>query len=137
MNLEKEIFTKIGKDAYSVPEGYFDSLKDRLETIPHGQTVDSRAWMRLKPYLAMAASFVAILIIGNAVLRNTALKHQSQDQFYNEDTYAELMLLNQPGTFYNAMEYEHEDLSDEDIINHLIESGTEMEYLAYSGDQKY
>jgi len=35
------------------------------------------------------------------------------------------------------MEYGHDDLSDEDIINYLIESGTEMEYLAYSGDQKY
>ena len=137
MNSEKEIFTKIGKDAYSVPEGYFDSLKERLETIPRGRTVDSRMWMRLRPYLAMAASFAAILLIGNAVLRNTALKNQPTDQFYNEDSYAELILLNQPGSFYNAMEYEHEDLSDEDIINYLIESGTEMEYLAYSGDQKY
>ena len=83
-----------------------------------------------------AAAFAAILLVGNAVLRNTVHGNLADDQFLTEATYADMISLTHPEAVYQFMEYGHEDLSDEDIINYLIESGTEMEYLAYSGDQQ-
>lgn len=136
MNSEKEIFDNIGKASFSVPEGYFNDLKERLNAIPAGRTVEPSAWMRMRPYAAMAAAFAAILLVGNAVLRNTVKGNLTDDQFLTEATYADMISLTHPEAVYQFMEYGHEDLSDEDIINYLIESGTEMEYLAYSGDQQ-
>ena len=137
MKSEKDIFESIGKPSLGVPEGYFNDLKDRLGAISHAKTVEPALWMRLKPYAAMAASFVAILLIGNAVLRGTFSNGRADDQAINEATYAEMISLTHPEAVYQVLEYGHDDLSDEDIINYLIESGIEMEYLAYSGDQKY
>ena len=137
MNSEKDIFENIGKPSMGVPEGYFNDLKGRLGAIPEAKTVEPALWMRLRPYVAMAASFVAVLLIGNAVLRNTLSGGRSDDQAYNESTYADMISLTHPEAIYQVLEYGHEDLTDEDIINYLIESGAEMEYLAYSGDQKY
>ena len=137
MNSDKDIIESIGKPTMAVPEGYFNDLKDRLGAIPQAKTVQPALWMRMRPYLAMAASFVAILLIGNAVLRNTFSRGQSEDQLYSEPTYADMISLTHPEAIYQVMEYGHDDLSDEDIINYLIESGTEMEYLAYSGGQNF
>jgi len=137
MKSEKDIIDSIGKPVMGVPEGYFDNLKDRLAAIPEAKTVEPAIWMRLRPYVAMAASFVAILLIGNAVLKGTFSNGRADDQDFTESTYAEMISLTHPEAVYQVMEYGHDDLSDEDIINYLIESGTEMEYLAYSGDQKY
>ena len=137
MKSEKDIIESIGKPYMGVPEGYFNDLKDRLGAISHAKTVEPALWMRLRPYVAMAASFAAILLIGNAVLRNTLSGGQAEDTIYSEPTYADMISLTHPEAVYQVLEYGHEDLSDEDIINYLIESGTEMEYLAYSGNQKY
>ncbi len=134
METEKDIFEKIGKPSYGVPDGYFDSLKARLGSIAEEKAVAPGTWMRVRPYLAMAAGFAAILVIGNAILRNT-VSRQSTDQSLNENTYADMIAVTHPEALMNVMEYDHETLSDEDIINYLIESGTEMEYLAFSGGQ--
>ena len=137
MNSEKDILESIGKPSMSVPEGYFNDLRDRLGALSAPKTVEPALWMRLRPYVAMAASFVAVLLIGNAVLRGTFSNGKVEDQVYNESTYADMISLTHPEAVYQVLEYGHEDLSDEDIINYLIESGAEMEYLAYSGGQKY
>ena len=134
MNSEKEIFEKIGKGSYGVPDGYFNDLKNRLAAIPEGKAISPGIWMRVRPYAALAACFAAILLIGNSVLRNTASR-QPADQLYNETTYADMISITRPDVIYSVMEYEHEDISDEDIINYLIETGATMEQLAYAGDR--
>ena len=75
-----------------------------------------------------------ILLAGNALLRNTASNQQPADQSYTEATYADMISITRPEIIYSAMEYEHEDISDEDIINYLIETGATMEQLAYAGE---
>ena len=132
MKSEKDIF-----NSYGVPDGYFEGLKCRLgsisqEKVPSAGTV---AWTHVQPYLSLAAGFAAVLVAGTAILKNTAMKHQSTDQLLNENSYADMIAVTHPESFMNVQEYEHESLSEEDIINYLIESGTEMEYLAYSGGQ--
>jgi len=57
------------KMPYSTPEGYFDSLEERLTAIPETRT---SLRSRLSPYLALAASFAIALVIGNTVLDKTA-----------------------------------------------------------------
>lgn len=134
MSTEKDIFEKIGKPSYGVPEGYFDDLKARLGTIAEEKVASPGIWMRVRPYLALAACFAAILLAGNLVLRNTGT--QSPDKLLNEVSYAEMISITQPEALYDAFEYEHEDISDEDIIDYLIESGATMEHLAYAGGQR-
>lgn len=58
------------KSSYSVPEGYFENLQQRLSAIPeqHPRRTTVR---RLTPYLALAASFALIVAVGTAVLRKT------------------------------------------------------------------
>ena len=73
---------------YSMPEGYMDGLQDRLLQIPARRTR-----INLMPYLALAASFLVLLAVGNFILSRT----QSAAP-----------------------------VSDEAIIEYLIESGTTL-----------
>jgi len=59
---------------YSVPDGYFDSLNTRLSSIPQ-----QRARVNFLPYLAMAASFLILLAVGNFILQRTASSYQADD----------------------------------------------------------
>lgn len=135
MRTGKYIFENIGKDRPNVPEGYFDDLKARLNSIPaESATARPGAWSRVRPYLALAASFAAIVLIGNAILKDTT-KSQSADQFYGENSYADIVSITNPEILYNVEEFDVEDISDDDIINYLIETGVRAEHLAYAGDQ--
>ena len=54
MQKRNDIFNGTGKAAFKVPEGYFEELKARLDTIPAmNQTISPM--QRMKPYLALAA----------------------------------------------------------------------------------
>ena len=130
----KDIFESIGKDRPCVPEGYFTDLKARLGSIPERSIVRQGPWSSVRPYLALAASFVAIAVISTAVLKNTT-KSQSPDQFLNEDSYAEILSITNPEILYSEPEFEMEELTDDDIINYLIETGVRAEHLAYAGNQ--
>ena len=130
----KYIFETIGKDRPSVPEGYFDDLKARLNSIPRESAVRPGPWSRVRPYLALAASFAAIMFVGNAILKDTT-KSQPADQFFGEESYADIISITNPGILYDVEEFDFEELSDEDIINYLIETGVRAEHLAYAGDQ--
>ncbi len=138
MEIGKDILEKVGKPSMEVPEGYFNSLKSRLESIPQSEAPRQGVLRQVRPYLALAASFAAILIIGNAVLRGTAGLDRSAGSDFEDPGYAELISITRPDIFYNALETENEgeDISDEDIINYLIESGVNPEHLAYAGETR-
>lgn len=135
MKAGKDILGKVGKVSYRVPEGYFEGLKDRLEAIPAGKTAEPGIWMRVRPYVAMAACFAIAFITGDSILRHTAMR-QGPSDLYNEISYAELISMTRPESLFLAMESEHDDLSDEDIINYLIEAGVTTDHLEYAGLQK-
>lgn len=59
---------------YTTPEGYFESLKDRLNEIPSGHRY------LLVPYFALVAAFAAIFIVGNIILSHTAVKSTTDEQ---------------------------------------------------------
>ena len=80
MQKRNDIFNGTGKAAFKVPEGYFEELKARLDTIPAmNQTISPM--QRMKPYLVLAACFLAILMIGNAILSGTAEKGAASDLY--------------------------------------------------------
>ena len=58
------------KNPISVPDGYFASLEERLQQIPAQQQAKPR--FKVAPYLAFAASLVALAVIGNFILRKTS-----------------------------------------------------------------
>ncbi|MBR5175685.1 MAG: hypothetical protein IKW89_07105 [Bacteroidales bacterium] len=134
MEFGNDIIEKIGKPSMGVPDGYFDGLKSRLGSISSAKVSSPGVWAGMRPYLALAASFAAIVLIGNAILRDTA-KSQPADPFYGEETYADIISITNPEILYNTTEFDLEELSDEDIINYLIESGVRTEHFAYAGDQ--
>ena len=60
---------------YSTPEGYFESLQDRLSEIPV-----RKSRINLTPYLALAASFALALLAGNYILMKTAGSQPASDE---------------------------------------------------------
>ena len=118
------------KNSHTVPEGYFESLQARLSQIPYMQETPAAVtpWNRLRPYLAMAAAFAALVIGGTAVLRNTVLPDTGLSE---EDLlgYAELIPATDPYLIFDESEDREEPFSDEDIVNYLIETGVSLEQL--------
>jgi hypothetical protein len=120
-----------GKVSYNVPEGYFKNLRSRLEAIPamNGQSVGTL--QRMTPYLAMAACFLAAVLIGNAVLRSTATETIPQD-LYNEMTMADLFPVTDSDEVYMTAGQEQDTLSEEDVIDYLIVTGISPEMIEYT-----
>ncbi len=121
------------KIQYSVPEGYFDELQERLERIPtaqnDGQTYSR--WSRVKPYLALAAAFTMILTVGTAVLKITAEKVvDSKISEYEQIQMADLIPVTEPYLVYLKGDNES-DISEADIAAYLIDSGTSLEHINY------
>ena len=99
------------QNSHITPEGYFNDLKARLHSIPCQQEMPS-TWQRVRPHLAMAAAFLAIVTVGTAILRSTAgtpaIGVQDLDSQY---------------------ELQEAEFSEDDIINYLIDSGVNIENI--------
>ena len=67
---------------YSVPEGYMQSMQQKLEAIPdRAKGVGSRPspWQKISPYLALAAVFAAAFVIGGTMLKRTMPSSSSEE----------------------------------------------------------
>lgn len=119
------------KEIYDVPEGYFNSLRERLESIPSMSRQTAGQLRRMKPYLALAACFIAAALVGNAILRVTLQNSASRD-FYDEMTLADLIPVTQPDEVFMTAAPEPETISEDDVISYLISSGTSPEMIEYT-----
>ena len=119
----------------TTPEGYFGDLQARLLEIPARQQPARVSTVhRLAPYVAIAASFLAVVLMGNAILNRTAAPAE-------DDTWAYVSYLAEAidpdGAVpidmagYYLDEEETEGLSAEDIMNYLLADGITVEHLAY------
>lgn len=137
MNTEKDIFERSGNNPYTVPEGYFEDLKARLSDLPsRGKDIPRGVWLRVRPYVALAACFAASFLIGNAVLRKTASVGLSADPFYADMLYADMIPVWQPCETLFEVEEEASVATEEDIENYLIASGLSTRHLEYIETQK-
>ena len=115
------------------PEGYFENLQGRLSEIPARPARVSTV-RRLAPYVAVAASFLVMVMIGNFVLGRTAAP--AEDDTWTYVSYLADALDPDGGVpldmaDYYLMDEESEGLSAEDIMNYLVADGISVEHLAY------
>jgi hypothetical protein len=145
----------IKKICYKVPEGYFDNLRTRLSAIPRksypssskypdasyfdvkenteGKEMAISFWNKFKPYITLAACFALAVMIGSLIVKKTS-NRTKEDNLYEKFLSADIIPVTDPYTIYedNGSKKADDDISDNDIENYLIESGTPVELLGYT-----
>lgn len=108
---------------FSLPEGYMESLRKELKTIPQRNTKKIPIFNRIIPYVSLAAAFAMIVTIGGFILEKTTETDLSYEDYivFSEDMTNTI--------FYNTETQYAEAFSDEDIIEYLIHTGVEIEEL--------
>lgn len=129
--LSKKAMTK---NSHTTPEGYFDSLKTRLSRIPQEQDVRVSLWQKVSPHLAIAAAFIAIVTAGTAILKTfTSTGQDSQEELYNQYILSDLVLRSSNDLYqedvFDFDDSDSEEVSQEDLVNYLIESGLTVENI--------
>jgi len=129
------------KNIYSVPEGYFDNLQKRLEMIPasnpiveeeKGDNVISvSVWSKIKPYFALAACMALSFVIGSRLLNKTTPRTTEELTAYEQFIYSDMIPVTDPHLAYGAPTTEADEISQEELTNYLIESGTSAELISY------
>ena len=107
---------------YSTPDGYFESMKDGLLTIKTQQQSHKShtGWIAI----SAAAAIAAILIIGASLMNPPSINDEFTEEDYlvfSEDFSTEVLY--SASTLYAYTE----TLSDEDIIQYLIDSDWEID----------
>lgn len=116
------------RNPISVPDGYFQNLEQRLQQIP-AQAEAPRRVHRLAPYLAYAASLAALAVIGNFILRKTAVQ---EDNSWDYVSYLAQSL--DPDGLVELKEAE--ELTDDDIRSYLLASNISVEQINYVFDEE-
>ncbi len=109
----------------STPQGYFDSLQQRLQAIPGKQQRPS-AVRRLMPYMAYAASLALLVAAGGFILRKTTAAPQPELSDLSYYSYLAQSLDPDGGLAEIPQEY---GLSEEDIVQYLVNEGVSLDYL--------
>lgn len=114
------------KSMYGVPEGYFASLRTRLSEIP-SQVQSVTPWMRVRPYLAMAAAFLLLVTGGTLLLRLTAVPPAEEGY-----EIASLIPVTDPESVFSGAVEALPEPTHDDIVEYLIDTDTSLELLAYT-----
>lgn len=130
----------IGGMPYNVPDGYFENLQARLSVIPAEHPLEEvcehrpALWTRLRPYLALAAAFIFMVVAGTGILKlSTKSLNSTLDSSYDLYSYASDILRTDPYVFYDSAEYESP--TDEDIAEYLLNTGVPVEHIYYYGNE--
>lgn len=125
---------------YNVPVGYFEDLRARLSVIPAQHPLQATApvvrpalWTRLRPYIALAAAFVFMVVAGTGILKLSTKGLNSVDESDDLYSYAGYVLRTDPYAFYE--EEETLSLTDEDIAEYLLNTGVSVEHIYYYGNE--
>lgn len=125
---------KLKEIPYTAPEGYFESLPDRIESRINGSGTESGgAWNRfIKPAFAMAASFGLIMMLGYGIIALSGGREGYGDTDYSSAEYALMQRLvydidiDDDSTFFPAEDLE---LSEDEIIEYLMSEDRTALYL--------
>lgn len=88
VDIDKKLKKQFGdKNAFDVPENYFDEFSAKMmaqieEEEAKVELPEISAWTRFKPYVYMAASFVALFLIARQVIPT----QEPQEQVIAEET---------------------------------------------------
>lgn len=118
---------ELKKMPFSVPEGYFDSLREDLKK---PRTIKMSVWGRISPYAAVAAVFIFMVSAGTFLLERTTPEQEmtQEDYFLFSDnmTISAIYEMEEDGQIAEA------GIADEDIIEYLIYSGITAEEIENS-----
>ena len=129
---------KLKEMPFKIPEGYFSSLEDRMarmasENAVRNATVRRPLYFRIVQ-AAAAAAMLSAVVLGSITLARDASDARMARQMA-DDSFFYLELMPATGTadiLYDSDSYGYvadTGLSDEDIIDYLIYSGTPVELL--------
>ena len=105
---------------YSVPEGYFDGLRQSMKGIPAASAARRTFPVRVVPYIAMAAMFAMLVAAGGFFLERSESEFTQEDYIVFSDEMTSTI-------FYDGNEQYAEAVSEDDIIEYLIYTGVEIE----------
>lgn len=127
---------KNNKPLYSVPDGYFAGLEQRLSAIPESPC-ESPRWQGILPYVAIAAA-VAIFAISGMMLVNSTAEHSPyQDMSILEEMrMADMVPVTDPSIIYGYTDSESSEYTLEEISAYLVDSGTTLEHIEYYENEK-
>lgn len=122
------------KRPFKVPEGYFDAFQEKMMAMA-GESAAQKdiqrtptLWVRLRPMVAMAASFVLLVVLGGLFLKMVT---PTQPEYDEDDYYAyycEIIPQSNEEAIYYA-QAEDIDLSEDEIAAYLSESDVNIEEL--------
>lgn len=130
MNGKRDILDeeRLHNDPFMVPEGYLEGLSLKAAQIAREQgACRPTIARRVAPYVAIAASFAAIVAIGSAVLKNV---HFGSSEIDQDALFAEYLVpVTEPESVYYLAMNDSEELTEEEIVEYLIESGATLEEI--------
>lgn len=121
---------ELKKMPYTIPEGYFSSLKQELAAkTTAAPVVRVSVWRRLAPYISLAAMFVLMVASGGFFL-----EHMTDQDDY---TYEDFIVFSDSMTnaiYYETVEQyaEASEPDEEDIVEYLIYTGVSAETIENS-----
>ena len=117
---------------YSVPEGYFESLKERAVKYSKPAEIAPMQFRRiLWTAISMAAMFIIMVTAGTMFLKGVTPEDDltQEDYIVFSDGYFDLEMYDTDGM---AEQYADASISDEDIIEYLIYTGVSQEFIEMS-----
>lgn len=120
---DKDILENMKKMPFRLPEGYMDSLKAELKTIPERKERKINVFQRLAPYVSLAAAFALIATAGGVLIKDTMEEEYGYEDYivFSEDMTSIIL--------YDSEDQYADVLTEEDLIDYLIYTGTEVEEL--------
>ena len=119
------------KNPYSVPEGYFDSLKERAAKYAQPTPAPVFQFRRvLYTAISMAAMFILMVTAGTLLLKGVTPAEDLTEEDYMVFTegYIDLEMYDEE----LSEQYADASISDEDIIEYLIYTGVSEELIELS-----
>lgn len=128
------------KTPYSVPEGYFDSLKAQARKYAGPHQVPVNIWSRLAPYAGIAAMFLFILLLGKTFItpkNKPQMDSKAAEITVLDDGYEDYLVFSDmeaTGLGYIDDEIDIEEINEKDIIEYLIYIGASEKYIGSNNE---
>lgn len=132
LDIEKRLAVSDKKQSYKVPEGYFEAFQDKMMAMARASAAEKQMqrtptlWVRLRPVVAMAASFVLLAVLGTLLLKTVTPVQTAyeEDEYYAY--YCEIIPRSDADALYFAQAEEGE-LTEDEIVAYLSDSDINME----------
>ena len=112
---------------YSVPVGYFDTLKDDLQRRSNPVCTERKRMNRFVPYASVAAALAILVSAGTFFLKSTS---EAEGMTYEDYLVHSEILTDED--FHKDIDIVENEINEEDIIEYLIYTGVTAELIEQS-----